>query len=78
MTKKNAQVVQKALQLNRDRRINKNSQVNNETKSLLVEEFFEMKPLKLSSDSYKDQKKLNKFLSQVESLVNKLLRACQI
>lgn len=45
---------------------------------LLVEEFFDMKPIKLSSDAYKDQKKLNMFLKGTETMLNKLLRACQV
>ena len=38
---------------------------NNETESLLVDAFFDMKPLKLPPDAWKDFKKLNRFLGDV-------------
>ena len=44
----------------------------------MVEDFFELKPLKLPADAWKDYKKLTKFLSEVQVQLNLIVKACQI
>ena len=56
----------------------KPSKDNDETNKLIVDDFFEMKPLKLPPDAWKDQKKLTRFLGEVMNYVNKLIKACQV
>ena len=37
-----------------------------------------MRPLKLQSDAWKDHKKLTKFLSEVMTYINKIVKGCQL
>ena len=48
------------------------------TEKLMVEDFFDLKPLKLPADAWKDHKKLTRFLGEVQTYMNKIIKACQI
>ena len=54
------------------------SKMNKARDKLMVEDFFELKPLKLPTDAWKDYKKLTKFLSEVQVQLNLIVKACQI
>ena len=43
---------------------------------LMVEDFFNLKPLKLPTDAWKDYKKLTKFLGEVQTHLNLIVKAC--
>ena len=72
---KNFNKIRNAIQADRKR---PDTKTNAETEKLIVDEFFDMKPLKLPPDAWKDHKKLTRFLGEVQTYVNKLVKACQI
>ena len=49
----------------------------NAVQRLLVDEFFDMKPLVMPTDTGKDQKKLGRFLYDVQRTINRLLMGCK-
>ena len=59
---KNFNRVRNALQADRNR-VEKPK--NTECEKLLVDEFFDMKPLKMPEDAWKDHKKLTRFLTEI-------------
>ena len=44
----------------------------------MVQDFFDMKPIKLPADAWKDHKKLTRFLGEVHEYLNRIVRACQM
>ena len=74
VTEKNSKI-QKALQQKRQR---KDKPAESATDRLIVDEFFNITPLKLNPDTWKDHKKLTKFLENVRDSINALNKACQV
>jgi len=75
MDPKNRNRLQQALQGKRTRT---GAREESATDKLMIQDFFDMKPIKLPADAWKDHKKLTRFLGEVHEYLNRLVRACQM
>ena len=61
-----------------DRKRKDNAMMTTETSRLMVDDFFDIKPLKIPQDAWKDHKKLTRFLTEIQGTINRLVKACQV
>ena len=62
--------------MNRQHTKKPKNQQKSEVDKLLIQQFFDMKPLELPLYTHKDQTKLARFINNVHIMMNKLLNAC--